>query len=291
MCNPFVEVVDSDCTEYDLINRSLKGDLKALEKVILCHQAWIYNIALRMVCDPSDAEDITQEILLKIVTKLSQFNSEKSSFRTWLYRIVVNHVLTMKRSNYERLAVSFEEYHISKAVIKNQVSLPDQNILVEELKIGCYLGSLLCFNRKERLVFILGAIFEIKSSIGAAIMDISHDNFRKILSRSKIKLSNFVNQKCGLLNKNNPCQCSNQLIANIDSGWLNPNKLVFHKGSFQMVRDVVHQTIDDTKLTHYRDLVDLFRNHPFYTDFDFTKKVAELIKDNQFKSAFHLRDP
>lgn len=290
MHNPFIETKESDYIEYDLINRSLKGDLKALEKIIICHQAWIYNIALRMVCNPTDAEDITQEILLKIVTKLSQFDSEKSSFRTWLYRIVVNHVLTMRRSNFEKMSVSFEEHQAIKTIVKNKEALPDQNMLVEELKIGCYLGSLLCFNQKERLVFILGAIFEIKSPIAASIMDISPDNFRKILSRSKSKLSNFVNHKCGLLNKNNPCQCSNQLTASIDAGWLNPNKFVFYKDSLQKVRDIINQTIDDEKLIRYRDLVDLFRNHPFYTDYDFTEKIIGLIKDNEFKRVFHLHD-
>jgi len=48
-----------------------------------------------------DAEDATQEILLKAVTRLSSFE-DRSSFRTWLYRIVVNHVLNMKRGRIER---------------------------------------------------------------------------------------------------------------------------------------------------------------------------------------------
>ena len=53
-----------------------------------------------MVYHPYDAEDATQEVLIKLLTKLSTFEG-RSSFRTWLYRIVVNHVLNMKRARAE----------------------------------------------------------------------------------------------------------------------------------------------------------------------------------------------
>ena len=66
------------------------GSKEALELLITRHQRWIYNIALRMVFLPQDAEDATQEILIKLLTKLSTFRGE-SEFRTWLYRLAVNH--------------------------------------------------------------------------------------------------------------------------------------------------------------------------------------------------------
>ena len=50
------------------------------------HQPWIYNIAARMLYHPQDAEDATQEILVKALTALASFEG-RSSFRTWLYRI------------------------------------------------------------------------------------------------------------------------------------------------------------------------------------------------------------
>jgi RNA polymerase sigma factor (sigma-70 family) len=53
-----------------------------------------------MLHHPQDAEDATQEILIKVLTRLSSFEG-RSSFRTWLYRIVVNHVLNMKRGQEE----------------------------------------------------------------------------------------------------------------------------------------------------------------------------------------------
>ncbi|MBU2510863.1 RNA polymerase sigma factor [bacterium] len=289
MINPFIEKSNADDDEKRLIESSLQGNLQALEKIIFRHQAWIYNIALRMVCDPDDAQDITQEILVKVITKMSQFDPEKASFRTWLYRIVANYVLSMKRTKYEAFVVSFEENASHKQMPDQRPdSNPENELLLEESKIGCYLGSLLCFSRKERLVFILGAIFSINSAVGSEIVGITSSNYRKILSRSRKKLSNFVNHKCGLLNQSNPCHCSNYLKEYMDAGWLNPDKLVFFKGEEQRVKDIINARINDSHLVHYRECVDMFRDHPFYTQYDFTSKVSELVKSNEFKQVFHL---
>ncbi len=97
--NPFVEEAAID--DGELVAQIRAGSREALESLIKRHQSWIYNIVQRMVYVPEDAEDITQEILIKVITKLSTFES-RSSFRTWLYRIVVNHVLNMKRSRAEQ---------------------------------------------------------------------------------------------------------------------------------------------------------------------------------------------
>src|SRR6266446_1386131 len=96
MFNPFTEVAADDQTDAELVEQAKNGDRAALEKLVLRHQAWIYNIAVRMVFQPQDAEEVTQEVLVKVITQLSTFKVE-SKFRTWLYRIVANHVLNMKR--------------------------------------------------------------------------------------------------------------------------------------------------------------------------------------------------
>jgi RNA polymerase sigma factor (sigma-70 family) len=100
-----------DHEDQKLVLRARSGDRKALEELIQRHQAWIYNIAIRMLYHPQDAEDATQEILIKVLTRLSSFEG-RSSFRTWLYRIVVNHVLNMKRGRVEvrHASIDFASY-------------------------------------------------------------------------------------------------------------------------------------------------------------------------------------
>ena|SRR5580765_3144941 len=105
--NPFTEVAGSDAVDIGLIEQAKNGDRAALEKLVLRHQAWIYNITVRMVFNPHDAEEVTQEVLIKFITKLTTFKGE-SRFRTWLYRIVANHVLNMRCRGAE--AQTFADY-------------------------------------------------------------------------------------------------------------------------------------------------------------------------------------
>ena len=109
MFNPFAESNEDDSEDADLAQRATSGDRTALEKLVLRHQAWIYNIAVRMVFQPHDAEEVTQEVLVKVITQLSSFKGE-SQFRTWLYRIVANHVLNMKRRRAETQTTTFADY-------------------------------------------------------------------------------------------------------------------------------------------------------------------------------------
>ncbi|TKJ46344.1 hypothetical protein CEE34_09010 [Candidatus Aerophobetes bacterium Ae_b3a] len=64
---------------------------------------------------------------------------------------------------------------------------------------------------------------DVTGSQGSEILEISKANFRKILSTARAKLCNFMNEKCGIVNKNNPCRCRNKLAGFIREGCVNPN--------------------------------------------------------------------
>ena len=72
-----------DHEDESLVLRARSGDRQALEDLVHRHQAWIYNIAVRMLHHPQDAEDATQEILIKVLTRLASFEG-RSSCRTVL---------------------------------------------------------------------------------------------------------------------------------------------------------------------------------------------------------------
>src|ERR1700687_5817938 len=109
MFNPLAEKSKSNTSDEELVEQAKNGDRAALEELVLRHQAWIYNIAVRMVFQPQDAEEVTQEVLVKVITNLSTFRGE-SKFRTWLYRIAANHVLNMKRRSAETQTLTFAKY-------------------------------------------------------------------------------------------------------------------------------------------------------------------------------------
>src|SRR4030042_3249246 len=94
-----------------LISLVLEGSETALETRVLRYQDWIYNVALRMVGNPADAEDVTQEILIKILTRLATYNEARASFKTWLYRVAINHMINMKKRGYEHAAFIFDNFY------------------------------------------------------------------------------------------------------------------------------------------------------------------------------------
>lgn len=294
LVNPFTEKYTTETADNRLIDEALAGNKKSLEELIYRHQAWIYNVALRMVFYPQEAEDVTQEILIRIITKLSTFRKE-SSFRTWVYRIVINHVLNMKKSIGEkRHAANFEDYWKD---IENTPDheLPKQDnydvemrVLVNEVKVSCMSGMLLCLDREQRIIYILGVIFQATDKTGAEIMDISRDNFRQKLSRARKQIFNFMHDKCGLINNNNPCKCEKKTKALIDAGYVNPKKLLFNVNYVRSVESAAEE-----KAERLDELMDersqkLFRENPFQDPPDFTESIREILSHKEFRDIFNF---
>ena len=76
-------------SEADLIKRSQGGDLGAFEKLMDAHASFVYNLALRTLNDAREAEDVTQDAMIRAWNGLPRFRAD-ASFKTWLYRIVTN---------------------------------------------------------------------------------------------------------------------------------------------------------------------------------------------------------
>ena len=180
--NPFCKEYESDQNDLELINKAITGDKKALEELLKKHQPFVYNIAWKMVQNPTDAEDLTQEVLIKVITNLSQFRGN-SKFRTWLYRIVVNHFLQMEKKNREKVVnEDFDGFAQRLASIPDfdldEFELKEKEKEIEEMNLGCMSAMLLCFTREQRVVYILGELFNADHSLGAEILGISKGNFR-----------------------------------------------------------------------------------------------------------------
>lgn len=93
--------------ELWLVEQSRKGDVDAFEELIKDYKKSAYNIALRVLRNVEDAEDASQEALIKVYKNIQSFNMQ-STFKVWMYRIVVNTCLDFKRKKSIN-AVSIDE--------------------------------------------------------------------------------------------------------------------------------------------------------------------------------------
>ena len=233
----------------DIIRKAVAGNRTALEAVVVNVQDDIYYLALRMLSDPDDARDATQEILIQVITKLSTFQY-RSRFSTWVYRVAVNYLLTEKKILAKDMGLSFDMF---KSALESDLQEPsryrdepDYPVLLNELRIYCTMAMLLCLNSPLRMAYILSDIYEMDQAEASEILGISKDNFRKQVSRAREKVIQFTSTSCGIVNADNACHCSRKLTGAVNCGRVHPEKIRFVTSGVESYEDVKNK-VNETK--------------------------------------------
>jgi len=256
----------------EVIKKAILGDKKALESLVLSAKDMVYNLSLRMLLFPEDAQDASQDILIRVVTHLSTFKG-KSSFSTWVYRIASNYLIDYKRKSNSFKAMDFAEYEKfidsghAKSIAFTQ-NAGEIKLLEEEVKVSCTHGLLLCLDGPHRLAYIMGEILDLNSREASEILEISPENFRKRLSRSRNKIRNFLNKKCGLADPGNPCRCSKKVDFLIGNKSIYPLNLRFAKQSKRSI-DLLE------KIDEVQKSVAIYRSVP---NFQAPEKLVRAVK-------------
>lgn len=259
-------LIDADVA---LVARACAGDQAAVIELMSPLQRPLHNLARRMVWHPEDAEDLVQEALLRLLTHLSSYHGE-ARFATWAYRVALNTMLNTRRRRMEKSSISFDEFgdHIERALAPSSVHDhidPNQALLVEEVKLGCMTGMLLCLDRPARLAYILGEIFDIDSVVAASLCDVSPAAFRQRLSRARKALHGFVQTRCGLVSRQAACRCERMVGPMVASGMVKPEALLFADAKNVGRRpDVKWLRAAVNDLDGAARAVELFRDHPTY---------------------------
>lgn len=259
----------------DGARRAIDGDRDALETLVRSVQGDIYGLALRMLLNREDAEDATQEILVRIVTRLSQFDF-RSKLKTWAFRIAVNYILDVKKSPVERLRLSFERFaqDLTDGLGLEAPAETEQSLLIEEVKVGCSLGMLQCLDRPHRLAYVLGEIFEMPGPEAAEALEISPNLFRKRLQHARTAILTFTRNYCGLVSDAAACSCNRQVPAALRSGKVRADSCNFagSASSFQQARAVVRQ-VDEAR----RAFAVHRSSHPRASSIDFARRLVEML--------------
>jgi RNA polymerase sigma factor (sigma-70 family) len=256
--------VSQDVDEIELVARAVDGDKAALEEVIRLLQDPLYRLALRMVRRPSDAEDATQEILIRVITRLAGWRGE-AKLLTWAYRVGVNYLLNLRRgSSAEAMSVSFDEFRdgLAEGLAEADYRGPEAQLLANEMRLSCTQAMLQCLERHERVAFVLGEIFELTSADAAWILDTTPAAFRKRLERTRTRIRGFMESTCGLVNPNAFCRCARRVAPAIALGRIDPDRPAFvtHPVSASG-RDVAQAA---AQLATLHDTAAVLRAHPDY---------------------------
>lgn len=259
-----------------LVDKATAGDKKALETLVTGVQNMVFNLSLRMLGTFTDAEDATQDILLKIVTHLSSFRGD-SSFTTWVYSIAVNHLKNYKKHMFAHYPLSFEYYgdDIENGKVQDVPDLTqnvEKNILAEELKMSCTNVMLQCLDAESRCIFILGTMFKIDSRIAGDILEMTSEVYRQRLSRIRKKMADFLGKYCGEYGSGR-CKCKDRVNYAIQSHRINPQQL-----DYTTATEIPIKALLDVK-DAMEDIDDLAQDFSFCKSYQSPERTKNLIQE------------
>jgi RNA polymerase sigma factor (sigma-70 family) len=260
-------------TLEDLARDAIGGDRDALDRLVRALQGDVYGLALRMLWNREDAEDATQEILVRAVTRLAQFDF-RSKLKTWVYRIAVNYVLDVKKSPVENMHLNFQRFgdDLVEGLSSEGPLDSERSLLVEEVKIGCTLGMLQCLDRPHRLAYILGDILDLSGPESAEALGISAELFRKRLQHARSAIEAFTRAHCGLASDHAACACHRRVPAALRLGRARPDGLEFagQASSYLETREFVRRA------EQARWALQVHRaSHPRTSTVDFARRIAQ----------------
>jgi RNA polymerase sigma factor (sigma-70 family) len=263
-------------TLEEMVKKAQRGDPAALNDLITAIQPKIYGLSLRMLWHPQDAQDATQEILLRIVTRLATFRG-KSKFLTWAYRVAANHLLSWRKSRMEAQAFTFETFGKDlEEGLEGKSQPPENALLLQEIRVGCTLGMLLCLDRAHRITYILGDILDFDSKEGASILGIRPETFRKRLERARKDIVQFMKAHCGLVNPANRCRCHRRLKRATELKRINSEQLLFAHDPIG-AREFPGVLAEIRRLEDAQRAVALFRSQPEYAGLDLGASIRQIL--------------
>ena len=213
-----------------LARAAAAGDQVAAKAVLGAVQDDVYELALRMLGHPADAEDAAQEILIIVLTHLGSFRAE-SSLSTWVWRIAVNHLARVRRGRREVVTFELlgERLRGGLRAGDDDSSDPEADALTHELRLRCTEAMLLSLDRDLRVAYILGDILQLSGADAADVLELDEAAYRKRLSRARSRLYEFLRHWCGVFRPENPCRCRGQFACAVERGLLARQDLDFSR--------------------------------------------------------------
>ena len=190
----------SGCAGLDeTIRRAQKGDAAAFENIYHLHSRRVYALCLRMIGDPGDAEDLTQEAFMQLFRKIHTFRGE-SAFSSWLHRLTANIVLMRFRKKKPILA-SLDE--MTREGDEN--NRPRLEIGTEDLRLAGTIDRLTLDSAIEqlpegyKLMFTLHDVYGCEHNEIAAILGCSVGNSKSQLHKARKRLRELLHKDLAMM--------------------------------------------------------------------------------------------
>lgn len=187
----------TELNDADVVRLAQEGDAVAFERVYRLHSRRIYSLCLRMVADPAEAEDLTQDVFLHLFRKIGTFRGE-SAFSTWLHRMTVNIVLMrLRRKRMEKISLdSITNPGDESDTQPTEFGRPDLRLngVIDRITLQAAMKELAS---GYRAIFILHDVQGFKHSEIAQIFGCSVGNSKSQLHKARALLRELLQKASG----------------------------------------------------------------------------------------------
>jgi len=177
-------------SDFELAQAGARGDMEAFEALYERHYRRVYSLCLRMVANPTEAEDLTQEVFIQLFRKLGSFRGE-SAFTTWLHRLTVNHVLMHFRKRGVRLEQTTEEGEMHD-VVQAGSERPQAMPVVDRIALDKAIAEL---PPGYRSVFVLHDVEGYEHEEIGRLLGVSVGTSKSQLHKARMRLRELLNKK------------------------------------------------------------------------------------------------
>lgn len=166
-----------------------EGDLEAFERLVEAYIRPIYNLAYRMLGDPEEAEDATQETFLRIYRSLATYDPAHPP-ASWILSIAAHYCLDQLRSRRASVSLEASGWEMVAPSEEHPESIVEQREQEEQIQ-----RALLCLSHEDRMVLVLYYWHECSCEEIASIMGLSREAVRVRLHRARLRLARHLDPR------------------------------------------------------------------------------------------------
>jgi RNA polymerase sigma-70 factor, ECF subfamily len=174
--------------EPDLITAAIAGERQAFKQLVDTYQGFLYAVAYRYLSNEAEAEDAVQETFVKLWKNLSKYRVQVK-LSTWLYRILVNHCLDLKKTQASR----YRQHQVSTEVAVNFSTDCTPHTLMEGRELEAELQRAIDqLNGKQKMVYVLRDMEELEVNEVCELVGLSEDQVKSNLYHARKKVQEMI---------------------------------------------------------------------------------------------------
>lgn len=166
---------DDPAADGWLVAKARHGDAEAFESLVRRHRTRVYRVALRILGDPHDAHDVTQDVFIQVWGSLAGFLGG-STFTTWLYRITVNKALNHRQRRRDTAPLPDQDPPTAAG--------PAEEVIARH-RAGATAAAIAALPADQRAVFVLHQMEGLSYPEVAAILNLPEPTVRGRLARAR----------------------------------------------------------------------------------------------------------